>query len=542
MSETEAVNAVVILSDDEEEVVINENGKRWHSGERAIKEEGRKDANDGDDGGIDSEDPDEEYMSDEDYFEDEPVIYQAQMLPDDHEPVILDERTKDNPLKELDDIFTAFKSDCIRPDPYMESFDSSFACGGPLRRDAPNIALNIDGVQGPIAFPLDEKDAQRILSVAPNEKDAKDKTTSLELEASKILLNLTFQKYLDDTVLPDVLSTFGVPSRVAKNSRLQAYRFYVRTNGGMLTLPESVPSGAYGTVFLVLPSEFNGGSISATWADDEIKFRPESSAFECAYYIAWFNDVEIKFHPITYGYQLVIAFSLIYDPVEGDSIILESLKYGQLTTGDIVLSNADQEKANSFVERAATYFEGHKDAEYPIFYMLEHRYMSDCLEMEHLRKGDKFLAQAFLAAAEKAGYHMYLGFIERNVKASVDDESEIPSDIIGKGKNECSMDEEGIYLTTTTIYDRYTLLCLMDIDGNNVLGEPIEFDQKKRPVIIQGPSWYSRCKPETQDYQKDESSVTYMYPVVSALVFFPKEKLNDIIQMSLSSSELEKEM
>ncbi|KAI7905481.1 uncharacterized protein BX663DRAFT_499866 [Cokeromyces recurvatus] len=520
-SETNDTETIVILSD-EEDVVINENGKRLYPEgklEENIEDDhyyssGVDSKGDLDDDDDDDDDEEEEYNSDEDY-EEELSIHKVRTLPDDHEPVILDERTADNPLKELNDIFTEFKSECIQPDSFLEDFDNSFACGGSLNNEAPNIAINIEGILGPIVFPLEEKEAERILSTFPTEKDLNEKITGLEIETSKIMVNLSFQEYLNDTVLSNILNNFGVPSYVAKNSRLQAYRLYIRTNGGTLKSLESLPTGAYGTVFVILPSEFNGGSISATWIDDEIKFRPESSAFECPYYVAWFNDVDIKFHPITYGYQLVIAFALIYDGDEGKSITVENLKYGQLTTGNISLSHIDQGKVNSYINRAVTYFENHKDARYPIFYMLDYRYMMDYIEIDNLKKSDRLLTEVFTLATEKAGYQMYFGLIQRDVEASVTNLVDMSSSFNGKEANECSIDEEGIYLTTNTIYDRYTLLYLIDNQGNNLLEDPIEFNQREHPVIIQGPSWYSRCKPERQDYRKDNSTVTYVYSIVS---------------------------
>jgi hypothetical protein len=238
-SENQKDNAVVIVSDDEydeEGVVLNSNGKRPYvddeedfnsDDENGFDEDGEMYGDEiGED--FDDEDEEDEYSN---------TIRRNQTLPEDHESVIFSERTQVNPHKELNDIFTVFKNECVPVGMAEDDIETSFACGWPLKDNTPDIAMNVEGVVGPITFPLSPKDAQRIIDSQVKEREENECFT---LETSKILLNLSFQEYIFETILPDVVSYLGVDKHVANNSRLQANRFYICEQGKELKLPDQL--------------------------------------------------------------------------------------------------------------------------------------------------------------------------------------------------------------------------------------------------------------------------------------------------------------
>jgi hypothetical protein len=247
-------NEVVILSDDEEEddQQINENGKRAGGPQTDERLGGPKHQQD-----LCSEELYEEYTEDEniegyeeeiEYFDsdidsdDETLtITRNQTLPEDHEPVIISERAQVNPLKELDDIFTEFKSQCIKDASLFNEMETSFACGCLLKKTAPNAAMNVEGVSGPIAFPFEDKDAERIFSAYPTatQKNERGQPVCLELETAKTVINLTFLEYLFESILPDIVSCLGVEQDVANKTRLQANKLYIHANGGKFDLPST---------------------------------------------------------------------------------------------------------------------------------------------------------------------------------------------------------------------------------------------------------------------------------------------------------------
>lgn len=210
-------NAVVILSDDEEEeLVVNEHGKRT----RHTEEEGEEEEY--------SEDEEDEFDQDEEFEDYHDMIERSQTLPEDHESAIFSERDARNPYKEIDDILTEFKQ--LYVDTTQDDTETGFSCGFPLKDNAPDIAMNVQGVIGPITFPLCLKDIQRILSTRTYEN-------CFSLDTSEILLNLSFQEYLFEHLLPEIVTYLSVPSDTGKHIRLQANRFYIREPGQELKLP-----------------------------------------------------------------------------------------------------------------------------------------------------------------------------------------------------------------------------------------------------------------------------------------------------------------
>lgn len=242
LTEDHKDNPMIILSDDEEDdLVLNDNGKRPY----AQDEDGQDyDSEEKEEGDFDHDDEGEEFDEDEEGYDEEDegeftmgTIRKNQTLPEDHESVIFSERVQVNPYQRLDNIFNQFKAECVSVGMEEDEIETSFACGWPLKDNAPDIAMNVEGVVGPITFPLSPKDTKRITDGQPaREQD----NACFELETNKILLNLSFQEYIFETILPDVLSYLGVDKQIAKESRLQANRFYICEEGKEVKLPEQL--------------------------------------------------------------------------------------------------------------------------------------------------------------------------------------------------------------------------------------------------------------------------------------------------------------
>jgi hypothetical protein len=276
-------------------------------------------------------------------------------------------------------------------------------------------------------------------------------------------------------------------------------------------------NGAYGTVVLVLPSKFKGGDTSANYNGEEILFHNERTSPEGAYYMAWYNDVELSFEPVTAGYRMAIAFSLIHDieTTNDSASITKYLQEKRVQMSKGILSSEEQKKSKIYFERATKYFESQKgNMKYPIVYMLDYNYTSPSLTVDQLKSSDKAIAKFFETVAEKAGYLTFLGSIEREVEGKVNDDDSCKDTESSTNKDDdCAIDEEGIYLTQRTLYEDYILTRLIDSSGKNILEKPIGLDSKDQPVIIQGSSWYARCKPDSEDFsgRVDVKEVTVRY-------------------------------
>lgn len=235
-------DSIVILSDDDEEeqapkeekFFTNEHGKRvyyYDENEEDFDEEGEEfyegaELNDEEE----TDDEDEDIRKEKTKWADVAI---SQTLPEDHESPIAEERNQENPLKEINDIFNSLKSDCIKYELGQDNFITSFAFGTFVKDDAPNTAINIEGAIGPVTFPLSDKDVKRITNAHPSKEGS-----CFEIETSKVLLNLSCQEYIFETIFPDILSHLGVNKTVAKNSRLEPNRFYICKEGENVELPK----------------------------------------------------------------------------------------------------------------------------------------------------------------------------------------------------------------------------------------------------------------------------------------------------------------
>lgn len=248
-------NSIVILSDDDEDdVAPNENGKRPHSNNHEnlnnphIRNHPMYDDEDDDDEedydvedeGMNTED--EEYALYEQEENRRNAVYLNRSLPEDHEPVIVSERDQVNTLQEINDIIQELKDKVLSSNVSVKDVETSYSCGSPLNEEAPSIAMNLSGVSGPLAFPMDERDAVRILEAhaASMILDEKEKPIGLNLDVAQVEINKTFEEYLTQGLLSDVLEYLGVDAVVAKNTTLVANQFHVVTNGGTLKLPDSL--------------------------------------------------------------------------------------------------------------------------------------------------------------------------------------------------------------------------------------------------------------------------------------------------------------
>lgn len=239
-------NIVVILSDDddEEKHVMNKNGKRayYYGSDEQSREDEEFDEDKFDDEEFDEDEfDDEEYEerevmrnAGESYDEYEDVVKFSQDLPVDHESVIFSERNKKNPLQQLADIFSDLKSKVLKPDLSEDKVDTNFSCGL-FMSDSPFVAMNVEGVVGPIAFPMINKDTNLIISARPEE--AKD-TSCFKLKTSHIILNQTFQEYVYEVVLPDIYARLGVNDRVKRSSRMEGIQLYICGEDSKLELPK----------------------------------------------------------------------------------------------------------------------------------------------------------------------------------------------------------------------------------------------------------------------------------------------------------------
>lgn len=236
-------NVVVILSDDddeenEEKYVINENGKRvyYYDSDEEEDEDSNQDSDQDEFAEEDKYEEDESvlYFSDEEEEQEEKVKL-SQDLPEGHKSAIVSERNYKNPLQPLSDAFTKLKTQVLKLDLSKDIDETKFAMGS-FMINSPSVALNIEGVAGPIAFPMSYNDPILIKSAYPEED--KDDSSTFRLKTSHIILNQSFQKHVYENILLDIYRRLGVNEQVIGGSRMEAIQLNICENGRKLEFPK----------------------------------------------------------------------------------------------------------------------------------------------------------------------------------------------------------------------------------------------------------------------------------------------------------------
>ncbi|GAA5804706.1 hypothetical protein HPULCUR_010209 [Helicostylum pulchrum] len=507
-------NTVVILSDDDEdeEEFVNVNGKRVRYAQDTEDEEGDEEEDYDSMEDYDSIKEYEAYMQSANRFQSR--IYKSQNLPDDHEPVIHSEREQINMWKELDDLISKLKQICIPDSTTLDDVETSFACGIPVKDNAPDVAINVEGIEGPVTFPLCPKDAKRILNVVSASGDGSGKSSYLDI--SEVMLNLSFKEYLEENLLQEMIAHLGVGKHIAEHTRLQANRLHVCEEGQVLNLDQPTSEG-YGTALLILPTDFTGGHIQTEYKGQTSLFQPESDTLQGCYYVAWYNDVKTDFFPVTSGHQVSISFSLIYTGT--DATVNTSSLQQQREMIESREFTAEQEAASQEIIASAAnlLLSVTEQQEEVLIYFLKYSYTLPSMVVEELKQSDTMMMALLQKVVNDTEFTLHLGSVERKVEAQVDDGD----------KEDCPIDEEGIHLTQCVVKDTYMLTALYDEEGNNLLQNPAVIETLQ--PIIQGVDWYAKCKPDAEEFVEKENIVKYWYSKKTAVVFIPKFKLDSYL-------------
>lgn len=274
----------------------------------------------------------------------------------------------------------------------------------------------------------------------------------------------------------------------------------------------------YGTVLLILPTDYTGGHIQTEYKGQNPLFQPESDTLQGCYYAAWYNDVKTEFFPVTSGNQVSISFSLVYTGTDA-TVNTSSLQRQREMIENCELSVEQQAESQEIIASAAKLLQSiTTQQEEVLIYFLKYSYSLPSMVVEELKQSDTMLMALLQQVVEETEFSLHLGSVERKVEAQVDD----------KDKEDCPIDEEGIHLTQCVVKDTYMLTALFDEEtGNNLLQNPAAIESLQ--PIIQGVNWYARCKPDAEEYVEKENIVKYWYAKKTAVVFIPKFKLDSYL-------------
>ncbi|KAF5359065.1 hypothetical protein D9758_004795 [Tetrapyrgos nigripes] len=296
-------------------------------------------------------------------------------------------------------------------------FKGSFASGDAYP-NAPNPVLTIDGI-GRIGLPLTDRDAQLIMDSENSRQapfghnqetvvDTKVRDT-FEIDASKVhFKNPQFETWLKEQVLRKVTTELGTEAQVTTSVEL--YKLLLYKTGSHFAKHQDTQkqAGMYGSLIILLPSEYTGGELILTHSDTSKIFDfSNDSLFSCVA-MAWYTDVFHEVKPVTSGYRLALSFNLVRS--SNPSVPLPRLP--DLTRG----IEAFRKVLNDWKENQHRLWD-------TAAYILDHQYSESELRegVKGLKGQDAQLLAHVREVAEDTGFVLALGNLDLHESGAPDD-------------------------------------------------------------------------------------------------------------------------
>jgi hypothetical protein len=194
----------------------------------------------------------------------------------------------------------------------------TFAVGGSCDGKLIMPGLVVDGV-GPIGLPLSTSQAKDLVNrceQAPFGRGAKtivDKsvrdTFQLAPEFFQIT-NPTWKKDLD-TITNSVCQDLGVQANLKVEARLYKLLLYEEGSFFAPHRDSEKEEGMFGTLVIVLPSQFTGGELVVKHKGETETFKQEGSSSFGSQYAAFYADCKHELKKVTSGHRLCIVYNLV---------------------------------------------------------------------------------------------------------------------------------------------------------------------------------------------------------------------------------------
>ena len=264
--------------------------------------------------------------------------------------------------------------------------------------------LEIEGL-GPIAFPLQSAQAERLKSVAEQAPYGRGTETLVDtqvrrtwqLDADRI--RITGRRWTEDlaSVVARITATFGITGRV----EAELYKLLVYEEGSFFLSHRDTEKspGMFATLVVVLPGDFEGGDLVVRHRGQEVRLDLHRDEPSEAAFAAFYADCLHEVLPIRSGHRLTLIYNLIRP--QGEPL-------PQLPDYD-----AEQAQATMLLrDWGRTVGKSQEDpaAEIPLklVYPLEHAYTQAELGFDTLKGADAAVAAVVSAAARAADCDLFL--------------------------------------------------------------------------------------------------------------------------------------
>ncbi len=244
-----------------------------------------------------------------------------------------------------------------------------------------------------VSFPIDEDEAQDLISYARKSKYGKGSDTlfdenvrkTREIDAAQIeIKNPEWQKMLS-TIIEHNKEQMGLED-IEVHALL--HKLLIYEPGGFFKRhkdTEKMP-GMFGSLIIGLPSKYEGGElvIEFNGKRQKIDFNQMGDTYHLPY-VSFFADCDHEVKPVTSGYRICLVYNLVSKSAEQRP-----------------LAPVYQDKISSLTECLDEYRD---KCTSPIVVLLGHQYTETNFSVAKLKSNDRPRARALLEAANRAEYY-----------------------------------------------------------------------------------------------------------------------------------------
>ena len=155
----------------------------------------------------------------------------------------------------------------------------------------------------------------------------------------------------------------------------------------------------FGTLIIVLPSPYTGGSVTASHGSHEVIFDTAADSAFGTSFTCIYTDVFHKVHPVTSGYRFVLSYNLIF-------------KASDLPKPTAPDANSPMMELRQLFKRWPEDIKAGKGCPMFMAHMLEHYYSRVGLDFDSIKGEDRVKVNFLKDTAKEMGYSVYVSQID----------------------------------------------------------------------------------------------------------------------------------
>ncbi|KAF8596407.1 hypothetical protein BDV93DRAFT_610899 [Ceratobasidium sp. AG-I] len=270
----------------------------------------------------------------------------------------------------------------------------------------PDPGLEIEGL-GPVEFPLSPEKAPNLIGVCNQAPFGKGDVTMVDKQVH--FSSPEWDSFLERTT-KTMSSALGVDlETVQPKAELHKLLVYGQGSHFLPHVDTEKSTGMFGTMIVILPSEFEGGAVYLSHLNQRKVFNVGGPKSACETSIlAWYSDVVHEVKPVTSGYRFALAYNLVRSET---SVAAHPIPTDAATV--------PLKKAFALWARA---LEKYYDAPSKLAWLLEHRYSHANLSLAALKGRDAHLAIRLRRLAKELRLELGLATVSLEVQTRYPDE------------------------------------------------------------------------------------------------------------------------